>query len=363
MANPRVLFLNQDIFDLGYVESMEDVDEYKTFSQDKLIQNTYTLTVKNFDNYFSIGNPVSVLNNIDWRYSQILIYNEDNELIWDGIVEDIIRDHTNKTAQIISKNVLAQLMNYKIEYVSSAWENPIDSLLGILSYAGYTAYDNTSLQASRGLYDLNSCQIKVNMTLDDDITLQQAIEKLAEAVCADAYSHLNNLYFQHFTSFAGGCSISLQTHDLITAPIIHTATNEIINDYRIHYDGDGGTPATDSNSNNIGAISRSKYGTHSLSEFGADNAQIMYENKTSATYIGEAYINRTHYGIDTNSPRPLEIINFDLPIKHRDWVSLISYFKLTFSEEGWNEKIWEIFRFNRDLENQRMQIEAYEVSS
>ena len=53
MSDPRILLANQDIWALGYASNIINVTEQKTFKKDKLITNSYNLTVENYDNFFS----------------------------------------------------------------------------------------------------------------------------------------------------------------------------------------------------------------------------------------------------------------------------------------------------------------------
>ena len=71
MANPRLIFLGQDLVDLGYVIDIPDITERKTFQRDLVFINEFDFEVKNFDNFFSVNNSSSILNGVDWLYSSI----------------------------------------------------------------------------------------------------------------------------------------------------------------------------------------------------------------------------------------------------------------------------------------------------
>lgn len=349
-----------DIFDLGYVESLPNITEKKTFQKDKLICNSYDIPVNNKDDFFSINNSKSIFNNIDWLYTPIEI-KKDGEIRWLGELIKILRNHNNKTAILKTKNSLFKFRKDKILYSSSTWETGADAFKNICDNYGFTNYNKKAVQDSINQLTANSCFLKVNITQSDNVTFQQIIEKLGEYSNADVYSHLNDVYFVHWQPFSGGVKVELIEEDLKTLPTVEEDEKDLINDYRIGYDGDAGTPATDSNSGIIGNVSRSKFGTQSLPEMRSDTRrQIVYETKAAAIYIGEGYINRVHKNLSTQ-PDPLTFQRFDLFADQRQWIDLNTYFKLTLSDESWTEKIFEIFEFTINEEEDNINLLAYEV--
>jgi len=352
--------LGQDIYALGYISKIIKVKEFKTFRKDKLIQNSYSMKVKNFDNFFSVDNTHSLLNGQEWQFSPVQIYDGDNELIWDGIIEDVIRDHKRKTATIITQNSMVKFMRTKIEYESGDWETPAEASRNILDAYGFTNYNSASFTGSDNKLIDEGCYIKCHFEKGDDITLQSAIEKLGEYGCADVYSHLGEIFFDVYREFTGGVKTSIGL-DEADAPVVKGLLRDIINEYRIRYTDDAGTPATDANSNNIGARSRAKFGVRSLPEMGGTSEdQIEIKDKTSATYIGECYINQSHANLSTGNVRALWQIDFTLPLTHRGWIDLNTFFRFTLPDEEWNEKLFEIYTFDKDYDRQQMKITAIE---
>ena len=330
----------------------------------KKISNSYTFTVENYDNFFTVNNPKSIFFGTTWLYSTCVIYNRDNEKIWDGIVTQVDRNHNTKTANITTKNNLFKVRNELVSYISSDWETPAEAVKNVLDNIGYTGYNEASINTSIDRYTTADCYIKCNINLEDNMTVQAFIEKLADYGNADAYSHLGELYFVHWKPFTGGVSINLNTNErdkFRSLPQVAEMESDLINDYSIGYDGDGGTPATDADNNNIGNVSRSRYGTHSLPETNSDgDQQIVYKDLTSAVYIGEGYIRRTHKDLTTD-PQPLSKISFNLFSDNKEWITLQSYFRLTFSDENWTNKIFEVFEFTIDEDNDDIKLMAYEV--
>jgi len=361
---PQILILSNAIDIYDKVNKIIQVQEKKTFRRDKLIVNSISQRVKNFDNYFSVDNPESIFSNIKWRFDIFKIINTDGETIWDGIIQDIIRNHKTKYATIKSVDQLYKFQKIKLSYESSDWETPAEAFKNICDQEGFTAYNIKSIQDSINQQEANACRVKCYFGKDDDTAFQPAIEKLGDIGCADVYTHKNEIYYQHWQAFTGGVKINLTEDDIETAPIVSSGIKDIINDYRIGYILDKHVPAIDSANNNIGSVSRDTYGVHSLPEIdGSANQQIEIESLPAAVYIGECYIRRTHKNIDIPNviSTPLTIINFDIKETQPDWIDLRTYFSLTLSDEAWDEKIFEIFGTTINYDNNKIKILAYEV--
>ena len=88
--------------------------------------------------------------------------------------------------------------------------------------------------------------------------------------------------------------------------------------------------------------------------------QIVFKDLTSAVYVGETYIKRSNVNLST-IPRPLIKIQYDLNIRFRQYIELGSFFKLTFAEEGWTVKIFEVYELRRNEDQQNINIVGYEV--
>lgn len=364
MADPRYLINGQDLYALGYVSQLLNVGEKKTFRRDKLISNSYNFTVENYDNFFTPNNASSMFSGGSWMYSELQVYNRDNELIWDGILTGIDRNHNTKTAILKTKNKLFQYRNAKVSYTSTDWETPADAVKNIMDSLSFTGYNEASINTSSAQYVSAGCYIKCDINYEDDLTLQACIEKLADYGNADAYNHLGNLYFVHWQEFTGGVSVSLDAGErdkFKSLPIVTEVEADIINDYSIGYYGDLGVAAIDSANGDIGSVSRSKYGIHSLLEMSSSNeAQIVFKDLTSAVYIGEGYIKRTQKNLSTD-PEPLSKYKFNLFADNKEWISLQSYFKLTLSDEDWTNKISEVFEFTISEDSDDIAVTAYEV--
>lgn len=358
-VQPKVTILTDeiDIYDLGYIEKLISVTTEKTFKRDKLIINEITQEVKNFDNFFSVDNSLSIFNAINWVYGSYKIYDTDNNIIWDGIITSISRDHDKKTATITSMDRLYKYMKYKIEYTSTDWETPASAFKNICDQIGYTQYNFRTVQASINQYTANGCYIKCYVKYKDNITFQQIVEKLSEIGCADTFSFKNELYFKHWKPYTGGVKAYLVEDDLLSGVSVDVLEKEIINEYRIGYYGDAGTPVTDSG---IGTVSQARFGIQELPEMSCrEGSQIIIKDITSAKYIGETYIKRTNYNYI--NPRPLTVIAFEIKWNNKEWLDMESYFRLTYSAESWDQKLFEVFELSINYDKNIINVVAYEV--
>jgi hypothetical protein len=357
MATPTVTFLNNDIY--PDVEALPKINEKRTFKKDKLVSNSYTLSVKNIDDKYSVNNTRSFLSNIKWLYESIVVTGTKGETIWNGVVTAIKRNHQTKKAVIESKSSFFSLRNQIIEYESSDWETPADAVKNIFDANGFTDYDNASMQKSINDYEAASCYIKANINRSSGQKLQNAVEKIAEYGNADLYNHNNKIYFVHWVpQTASGVSFTVGESDIQTAPVVVEDEPNIINQYKVGYTDDAGTfgVATDTT---IGSVSRNRYGQKDLSEFnsGDERSQIKIKDLVSATYIGEGYIKRTHKNVTTN-PQPLTRITFGLKWDFKDLLNLTTKFKFTLSDESWVDKVFEIFEFTINEDNRSIGITA-----
>jgi len=361
---PQVLILNSqiDLYALEHVEQLIDISESKTFQKSKLLDNKLSLQVKNFDDFFSIENPKSIFSGINYLYQPFVIIDSRGVTIWDGIITDIKRNHANKKATIESQSYVSKWNTYTVEYNSSDWETPASAIKNIFTAYSYTQYDAASLQQAIDTLTDNSCLCKVHISKSDNLTFFQAIEKLSEYACAYAYTSKGKIFVKHYSSFSGGVSITINEKDIIDPPSVHLLSSDITNDYSIGYDGDQQVSVTDATANNIASVSRTRYETHSLPEMNSSGSgQITFKDAVSATYIGECYINRSHYKLSTN-PRPLYQIDFSIPYRFLSYVDLGTYFYLNFSDEGWTNKIFETFSIKTNIKTQKINITAVEVN-
>ncbi len=366
---PQILILSGtksqiDLYKLGYVNKLPIITEQKTLGRDKLITNTGTLQVNNFDNFFSLYNSKSIFSNIRWLYETLQYINQDEELRLDAILTDIRPDHETKLVNIKWANAMFKERQNKVAYVSSDWETPATAFKNLADQEGFTGYNKKSVQDSINQYTAESCFIKCNINISDNITLQQAFEKIAVYGSADIFGHGSEIYFKLWQAFTGGIKVAVAESDFLKLPKLSSSEPQLINDYSINYVGSEDTPTTDSDQDNpIGAISRQTKNNqpHLLQIDGSVGQQIMIKDITSAVFIGKTYIKRGHKDLSTN-PKPLTIIDFQVNSRFKEWIDLTSFININLSDEEWVNKPFEIFKTIVDDNTNIMTVQAYEVN-
>ena len=121
------------------------------------------------------------------------------------------------------------------------------------------------------------------------------------------------------------------------------------------------TPATDDTGSNFGRTSKKLYGEFSLAEIsGTKDSQITIKDLTSASWIGQSFLKRTNINL-FSVPRPLQQITIKLNISKQYFLDINSYFQLTFEDEGWVNKIFEVMKITIDNDQNLVSIVAFEV--
>jgi hypothetical protein len=360
IKRPKVLVLNSeiDLYELGYIDKLGKITEQKTFQRDKIVTVQTIIPVTNIDNQFNPDNPSSIFSNINWRYQPVKRYDEDNNLILDGLLDDFQDDQNGKRTGMVVKSLLFKFLQTKIAYTSSGWETPGDAWKNICDNYD-VPYNKKHITESIAVYNDNNCFIKCDFTLQDGATIHQALEKIAKVGAADCYTSKNELCYKLWVPFTGGVKFSLDLDDL-KVNVKSKLSRIYYNNYVIGYNGDGGNPAVDADNNYIGEVSVEKNGSQDFVYDGTANQQIEVKDLVSAVFLGEQKIKRTHIKLDTK-PFPPLIIDFSLPYNHKDFINLQSYFRLTLAAKGWASKLFEVFKNTRDYSGRALDITAYEV--
>lgn len=367
-AREKVFFLDNftDLNKLGYISDLEDVEENKDFQKTRMIINETVQVVNNRDNTFSPGNPKSILSGIAWEYKPFRRIDKNGVLIWDGVILDIERDNDSVEASIKSVDVLSKFQEEKVEYESTVWETPSQAALNILRALNYPEanLNLASFNTSTNIYNNNNVFIKVNFNKSDNVGLQSAFNKFKIFGCANIYMEKNQINFAAWTPFTGGIKAELNEKDFISSPEVTAPNNNLRNGYVVNYTGDGGVAAADQDNNNIGRLSRlpKRNGVREIVINGATGEQITIKDLASAVYIGECHIRRTHSNLST-APKPLLVSTHSISINNATWLDLNTFNAMSFKREGWENKVFEISKINKNNAGKVINLTELEIAS
>ncbi len=362
MSTPTVTIMGKDIYP-DYVKNLVDIKESKTFDKIKLTVNTYKLPVLNYDNQFSINNPVSMFHGTKWLYTNINIKDGDRVQTWDGSIVSMPRNHGNMSAIIESKDSVFKFRDQIVELESADWETGAEVFQNLCDYVGYADYDLPSIQKSFNILTDNNCKIKVNINLSDKLTFQKALEKIAIYSNAFIFLENNKLKMKVWAKYTGGSSIEITDDDYKNGlPIVDEDEGTMVNDYSISYFDDQGIPAIDSANNKIGSLSRSNNETKSFQTNTSVNNQFVFKDLVSAVYIGEGKIRRSHKNLAT-APKPLTFMDFNLYSDFRNRLTLDTYIKASLSRENFTKKVFEPFKYTISETKDNIKMRVYEISS
>ena len=360
------IFGNIDLYALGLISKIPIITETKRFGGNKLFTDEIEIECKNYTNILSVDYFKSIFSGMRWKYGSCKIWDNNNIQRWNGVIRNIKLNHNNKSVKIISANSLSKYFSRNINYESSAWETPAQAFKNICDSVGFTYYDNNALNTSDSVYAENGCYIKCYFNSGDDITLQQAIEKIAEICGADIYGHDDLIYFKVFRIYSGGASYTITTDDMVKVPELDFLEDQLINDYNIKYVGCNDTATKDINNGNIGLISRqdNSNGVHDMAEIdGQAGNEIEIKDLPSAVFIGEQGIRKSHMGLSGIYPSPLKRNNFSVGSKFNKYIDINTYFKMDFIDESWTEKVFDPIEIKINSDAETIDISAVEVES
>jgi len=343
-----------DLIELGYVLDLKDISEMKSFGKDQIIISSYDVNVQNFDLAFSQGQQgifQSILN------KSINIYDDNNILIWEGLITGIDRDYNSYKAVIKTKDIISKVMNTNIQYESTDWETVADVLLNVFSNIGYTNYDLSSFQNAKSYLEKNNHYVKAFIYEKDGMKLLQLLDKAGLYGLGDIYMSKNKIYYSIWLNYENYNYIEIQENDILTQPKITYDLTNIINEYNIDsWTGEN----TDATSNNIASQSRDLFGTKQLNSVATGSTnQFQYKDDVTAILTGEAYIKRSHHTL--TPPTPRQKIMFELRYDLKSYITLNTILKVNFKAESWINKEVEVFNISKNEYNNTLKITGFEV--
>jgi hypothetical protein len=358
MPKPVVTILGVNVTDK--VQGLPTISETKEFNFQKLTNNTYTFDLTNSDGEFGLQNSESIFSNVDWYGGNVSIDGWSGQNLWTGSLIDVAPNYavSPPRTSITTKSVLYTFKDINISYKSSDWETPAETFKNICDENSFTNYNSASVTQSKSIFEANSCYWKVEIDSGDGQAFQSALEKIAEYSNSRLYNYLGNLYFRHWTPYTGGASIFIKEKNIISKPVLTNSRENFYNQYNIGYIG-GVVTDTDG----LGETSRRKYGTVQPGEFstGSTDEMIYFKDEPSAKYIGNSIIQRGHKNLSTNPALLAEII-CGVDYEFHTVFNVDSYVKLSFKNEGWNEKLFEITSYNINENNKSLTFTGLEVA-
>jgi hypothetical protein len=357
----QVLLLSQEYDITDRVREFFIVREQRGFNQSRLFNVEYSINLENFDNFFSPEVSTSIFHGQSTLYLPVKVKDRDGNIIWDGLIKDIERDHREKTVQLKTVSALHKFQNVNISYTSSDWETAAAAAKNIMDNAGFTDYDGGTITKSDSDLTSNNCFVKVDIGTDDNGNLMNVLAKLAEMSASNIYTFENKVYFQHWQSFTGNPTLTIEEKDMLAKPIVNLKQDIMVNAFSIFYSGDQGVAQTDTN--NIGLASINTYGTRNLPQMrGDDKAQIQLKDSTTATYIGEQQIKRTHKDYNKGSVSPLYLARIDVSLDFKENLNLNSILAMNFDDESWVNTPYEITSISYDYNRNTMSLEILELA-
>lgn len=359
--NAKVITGNIDLWQRGLIDRFPVIEYFKSFDRERIFLNQLSIRASNIDNIYSLDNPKSIYKNINWRGQPVNIFDPENRLIWDGELTNIVRDHGAWIVDLVSQNRLYSFRYTKVIYASSDWETGAQAVKNILDQYGVENYHLPSLNMSDGILTEAGALLKVNVTSASNKTLIEVLETIAKYSNADIYDYLGKIYMTVWrpqTSVLPKTSIS--DNDIIQSAKIEVMDKFIINDYSISYDGDSGTPANDTDNNNLGSLSRQRNGRYAFELAGSDI--VTLKDIGTAVWVGEMAMKRTHRDF-TSNPRGLMRCELSITMDSGVWIDLKTILKLTLSQEQWDGKIFEVYRMELDYERKTIGLELFELGS
>jgi hypothetical protein len=172
--------------------------------------------------------------------------------------------------------------------------------------------------------------------------------------------HAGKIYFQHWQEYAGQAFISIPEKNILSLQV-STNSEEIINQCYMGYYDDDGEPFEDDD-DGLGYRSRERFGVQQMPELSTSGGeqQIQIKDLTSATYIFNSYVKMTTKNY-SGSPRPRTKIDMTINADVGEYIDLKSYLQINYSGESWQNKVFEIYEFTINKNENSISLVCFEV--
>lgn len=299
-----------DIIANGWTVAKFNLNEEMNLLDNTIVFPDVSLEIHDFDNALSPLSPQSIFYGDDFSKYGISFYDDFGNLIYSGKIRDIKTLTDNKKLEFTLENSSMSIFEQNLQYVRDISDNyvPAKIVEDILVINGLKdlIYKNGSLVPSlaRAIEKQEELQFYIGATvsLEDNITMGQALEKLAKI--SGAYFFYTDLQLQlslwEELSQIRRASHTFTESDLHEMPVLNYDTSYIINNYQVDMASESDPLQTilDTGFNNIGLESRNKFGNKDLDVIDLNiDSSPFFANPTSnsltiAIEVGEGYIKR-----------------------------------------------------------------------
>lgn len=307
---------------IKYPEILSQV--YYEIGTSNIISQTIEIELVNYENIYSYQDSNSIFYNDTYYNKSIQIYDTETEIIvFSGRIKEI-EIANNLTIKIIAANYLKDIIDTKIEYISTSQTTIAEHIYNIIvdyvgideQYLNKTSFDFVKAkQISLGIY----CDVKI--TIEDNINALKAIEELLKIGCCELYYYNNLISIVMYENYQGQKGVIFD--DTIISNVKIYMKDTIYNQYSIAYKS--GTSVlykeTDYPLASVIDTSISKYNNRyfvvpdeRINEPTTANMPILLQSDIAAKNVGNIIIDRYKNG--------LHYIDFDIDYKYINIINM-----------------------------------------
>jgi|GEM_PF-3690529 len=259
--------------------------------------NKITITMQNDDGYFSLRSTTSPFTRAPWKNKSIMIYHQQNGIVYRGVVTDIDINHSNKTVDIVCGSQFDAYLSKMCTYTAAGiYNNPVDVFTGILSHVGAPLSDIDSFTFARtaAAFAKNNMRIGFSLKHSNEQRVQDAFSLLCKMTNSNIFiNECDRICYEHMQPVCSGDlyelvfneKTSAANDNFISPPEIIEGRTTLINQVYTVYAGAGSYTADTV----YGVFSRRQYDVHELTLNG-NTPLFKYGTSAAAAYIRKNYI-------------------------------------------------------------------------
>src|SRR3990172_2844374 len=283
-----------------------------------LVMDMPTLTGENSQGFWHERNPSSPFHGADINEMFINIENDDL-LVWTGLIQGIRSDGSAKTAEITLRSEIQRKLDSGCIYVSGTATNPSDTPAGI-ARAICELYgipiDSSSFGQSHGIYTVDNVLLSSTM-ITPETTIRDALQQLAQIGAARIFWSDGRMHFDVWTNtltppiaiFTDTAALALASIPavgrLMTPPTIEPLEKQVTNGYSVQWLGGS-----------------ADFGTEPISISAGPDAPFQIRSLQGAVWLGERWLDymqtaqqRISFAVSAQYGRVLKL-GFPIAIEH-----------------------------------------------